>query len=191
MCSRLLAGLGLGTALFFWQFSAIISNKYRFPMHRFISIRIYLIIFAIFVLIVSVLPSMVMAQKTDVLTLRNGDVITGEINSLDHGRLEFSTPRMGTIQVEWQEIARISSDKVFQVELISLDLIVVKLGISKEDGMVRVTQNGVERTYAMSQITEMTRLKSTFFSRLKATVQFGANIVKANDERIFNFDGSL
>lgn len=191
MCSRLLAGLGPGTALFFWQFSAIISNKYRFPMHRFISIRIYLIIFAIFVLIVSVLPSMVMAQKTDVLTLRNGDVITGEINSLDHGRLEFSTPRMGTIQVEWQEIARISSDKVFQVELISLDLIVVKLGISKEDGMVRVTQNGVERTYAMSQITEMTRLKSTFFSRLKATVQFGANIVKANDERTFNFDGSL
>ena len=136
-------------------------------------------------------PSNSIAQKTDILTLRNGDVITGEIKSLNRNKLEFSTPRMSTVYIEWQEIARINSSKVFQVELITLDLIVVTLGVSEEDGVLQVTQDGVKRTYAMSEITEMTRLKGTFFSRLKATVQLGGNVVKANDERTYNFDGSL
>jgi len=135
--------------------------------------------------------SIATAQKTDILTLLNGDVITGEIKSLNRGKLEFSTPRMSTVYIEWQEIARIQSDKVFQIELLSLDLIVVQLGNSDEDGVLRVTLNGVDRTYPMSQITEMTRLKNSFISRLKATVQLGLNVVKANDERTFNFDGSL
>ena len=81
-------------------------------------------------------PSNSIAQKTDILTLRNGDVITGEIKGLNRNKLEFSTPRMSTVYIEWQEIARINSDKVFQVELITLDLIVVTLGVSEEDGVL-------------------------------------------------------
>jgi hypothetical protein len=43
-------------------------------------------------------------RKTDVVTLYNGDRITGEVKSLNAGILRFSTDAMGTLRVEWQEI---------------------------------------------------------------------------------------
>ena len=48
--------------------------------------------------------------KTDVVTLGNGDRITGEIIELLAGRLEFKTDDVGTIEIEWVKIVRIEAD---------------------------------------------------------------------------------
>ena len=40
-----------------------------------------------------------LAAKTDVVTLKNGDRITGEVKRLDRGRLRYSTDDMGTIYI--------------------------------------------------------------------------------------------
>src|SRR6187402_1924010 len=56
------------------------------------------------------------AQKTDVITLANGDRITGEIISLSKGRLELKTDDVGTINIEWDNIVIISSPRFFEVE---------------------------------------------------------------------------
>ena len=45
--------------------------------------------------------------RTDVVTLLNGDRITGEIVELNRGRLELKTDDAGTIEIEWDNIARI------------------------------------------------------------------------------------
>ncbi|HVH57665.1 MAG TPA: hypothetical protein VM791_15485, partial [Vicinamibacterales bacterium] len=37
--------------------------------------------------------------RTDVVTLPNGDRITGEINELERGRLEFKTDDAGTLML--------------------------------------------------------------------------------------------
>jgi len=39
------------------------------------------------------------SKKTDVIVLVNGDRLTGEIKSLDRGKLTFSTNDMGTIRI--------------------------------------------------------------------------------------------
>ena len=57
------------------------------------------------------------AQKTDVVTLQNGDRITGEIKRLDRGRLEYSTDDMGTLNIEWEEIDVLTSGLTYEVEL--------------------------------------------------------------------------
>ena len=43
------------------------------------------------------------AQKTDSITMINGDVITGELKELYRGLLKYSTDSMGTIYIEWLE----------------------------------------------------------------------------------------
>ena len=43
--------------------------------------------------------------RTDVVTLPNGDRITGEIKRLERGRLEFKTDDAGTLYLEWDKIA--------------------------------------------------------------------------------------
>src|SRR5512138_168466 len=72
--------------------------------------------------LVSVLAIVLMASaspwgqaKTDVVTLANGDRITGEIASVSHGRLELKTDDAGTIDIEWEKIARAESTRQFEI----------------------------------------------------------------------------
>ena len=57
------------------------------------------------------------AEKTDVVRLKNGDRVTGEVKSLDRGILEFSTDHMGTVYIEWSDIQEIVSATGQAVEL--------------------------------------------------------------------------
>ncbi len=56
------------------------------------------------------------APKTDVVTLVNGDRITGEIKGLEHNQLRFSTDHLGTIYVEWDKIEQLVSDQYLLLE---------------------------------------------------------------------------
>ena len=42
--------------------------------------------------------------RTDVVTLANGDRITGEVVRLERGRLEFKTDDAGTLYLEWDKL---------------------------------------------------------------------------------------
>lgn len=63
-----------------------------------------------------VLPMAVQA-KTDTVVFANGDSLTGEVKSLSRGRLSFKTDATGTINIEWQYVARLITDHNIQVEL--------------------------------------------------------------------------
>lgn len=56
------------------------------------------------------------APKTDVVTLSNGDRITGEIKKLERGLLVLKTDALGTVEIEWPEIVRIESGQLLEIE---------------------------------------------------------------------------
>ena len=62
------------------------------------------------------------AEKTDILLLKNGDRVTGEIDDLEGGLLIYKTDNMGTLNVEWEDIDQLTSKNFFRVELKSGDL---------------------------------------------------------------------
>ena len=47
--------------------------------------------------------------KTDIVVMSNGDRITGEVKSLSRGLLQYSTNAMGTLQIQWDSIASVTS----------------------------------------------------------------------------------
>ena len=53
----------------------------------------------LFLLLLMPVCQAVAAPKTDVVVLKNGDKITGEVKTLERGRLEFSTDSMGTVYI--------------------------------------------------------------------------------------------
>ena len=59
------------------------------------------------------------AQKTDVIVLRNGDRITGEIKGLVRGKLEVSTDNLSTVLITWVEVVELRTKRMFVVELIT------------------------------------------------------------------------
>ena len=50
-----------------------------------------------------------LAVRTDVIVLRNGDHITGEVRELQSGRLRYKTDDMGTLYIEWLKVDELSS----------------------------------------------------------------------------------
>ena len=53
--------------------------------------------------------------RTDVVTLANGDRITGEIVRLERGRLEFKTDDAGTLYLEWDKLSSLVSTRLVEV----------------------------------------------------------------------------
>ena len=56
-----------------------------------------------------------LAQKTDVIVLKNGDHITGEIKELTHSKLRLSTHSLSTVYIKWQDIRDITREKTFEI----------------------------------------------------------------------------
>ena len=53
---------------------------------------------------VLILAAPAFAERTDELVLLNGNIITGEVKSLQQGKLKFKTDNAGTIYVEWEYV---------------------------------------------------------------------------------------
>lgn len=61
--------------------------------------------------------SAVAHPKTDSVTLYNGDRLTGEIQSLRGGLLALGTDALGTVKIQWKDIASIESRFYYEVRL--------------------------------------------------------------------------
>jgi hypothetical protein len=119
------------------------------------------------------------AQKTDVVILRNGNEITGEIKKLDKGKLEYSTDDMGRINIEWDKIFHLTSNHYFEVEQQSGAKHFGQLRRTDEPGeLVVVLTRPV--TLPMSSVVSITPVEATFWQRLSGRVDVGFNFTKAN-----------
>ena len=57
------------------------------------------------------------AERTDVVILKNGDHLTGEVKKLERGRLKLKTDSMGTVYIEWDKIFQITAAETFEARL--------------------------------------------------------------------------
>lgn len=55
-------------------------------------------------------------ERTDIITLKNGDRITGEVRKLDLGVVTVQTDAMGTVTIEWDQVKNLKSTQLFEVE---------------------------------------------------------------------------
>ena len=112
------------------------------------------------------------AQKTDVVTLLNGDKITGEIKNLDRGVLEFSTDDAGTIDIEWDKVGTIEAKRSFEVETSDGRRMLGTLGPPMQRTLSVGTVDGVV-ALPMVEVTRITPIGRTFWAKLDGTVDAG------------------
>ena len=128
-----------------------------------------------------------LAQKTDKITLVNGDRLTCEIKELARGLLRVKTDSAGTIYLEWLDIATIQSEKYFSVETASGVLAFGTLGTSKDQASLEVTY--AERTVGLKKnaVVIITRVRDSFWKRLEGSIGLGFSVKKANEDVQLNF----
>ena len=136
------------------------------------------ILFILFFSLLSTFTSF--AQKTDIVTLLNGDKITGEIKSLQTGLLNFKTDNMGTINIEWIKIDKIWTDKIFEIELVDGRTYYGSIEPGSIEGTLLVNRDSTDVRLFMKYIVKITRIKESFWDILSGYVQLGFSFTKAS-----------
>ena len=130
------------------------------------------------------------AQKTDILLLYRGDSITGEVKELNRGKLSYKTDDMGTLSIEWDKIAHLTSNNYFDVENRRGVRYFGRLAASEEPGQLLVILTDTVRV-RMIEIVAISRIQASFWSRLDGYVDLGFDFQKAKNNRQLNGSGEV
>lgn len=126
------------------------------------------------------------AAKTDIVYLKNGDRVTGEVKTLDRGRLEFSTDHMGTVYIEWEDIAEVTSDTGQAVELTNGQRFYGPLAKGASEDMVAVDTDAGNVGVNILDIVSMYPVEASFWDRLDISASLGFSWDKGSDVGKYN-----
>jgi len=121
------------------------------------------------------------AAKTDVVIFVNGDRLTGEVKSLERGKLRFKTAATDTISIEWDDVAHLTSNQNIQVETEEGERFLGQLlGNSSTQQIIVGTASGGE-TLEMADVVFMTPIEEKGIERFDGEVTAGYNFAKASE----------
>ena len=134
-----------------------------------------------------------LAQKTDVIFLKNGDRVTGEIEELDRGLLQLSTTAFGKIQVNWVDIERMESDKHLQVEKGRGDRYLGSVTRDTRPGVLALIQSGQPVQIDLGEVVRLEPIKTTerLWSRLEKRLNIGFTHTQASEVTQWNINATL
>jgi hypothetical protein len=125
--------------------------------------------------------SNVQAAKNDVVTLKNGDRLTGEVKSLDRGELSLSTDHLGTVSIEWDYVAFISIEEDIQVETQSGKRYFGHVIAAPEEHKVLVETDNGPQLLDGNRVIAMNPIDEGGFRSMDLSVAFGYNFTKASN----------
>jgi hypothetical protein len=117
--------------------------------------------------------------KTDIVTLRNGDRITGEIKRLSRGRLELKTDDVGDIAIEWDKITAVEAMRLFDVFMSDGRRLYGTLG-HRVDRFVQVSGAGTDLSLAMADISGITPIGASFWAKLDGSIEAGFTYTRSS-----------
>jgi hypothetical protein len=117
--------------------------------------------------------------KTDVVTLANGDRITGEIERVTRGRLEFSTDDIGTLYLEWDKLVSLVANRVVEVLISDGRRYLGTLAKAPDRTLAVVESTGVVNV-PMTDVTLMTPIGKSFWSKLDGSFDVGFSYTKSS-----------
>ena len=127
------------------------------------------------------LASAAIAEKTDVVVLQSGDRITGEIRRLERAVLRFKTDHMGTLQIEWPEVATITGEAEHEVELSSGERYFGPLLEPDEPGQLRIRTETGDQVVDHDDVIRIHPIEARRLARFDGSLDVGFSYAKAND----------
>ncbi len=136
------------------------------------------------------LPAPGLAQKTDTVTVRNGNLMVGEMKGLKRGKLEFKTDAMSTVYVKWPRVITVTTDKVFEIELVDGRVYFGTLTAGTQDSVVIKTDSD-SVTVSTQSVVDLQRIKASFWAALDGNVDLGINFTQQNSKTDMNLSGEV
>lgn len=127
-----------------------------------------------------------LAAKTDVVVLKNGDHLTGEVQQLERGRLQLKTDDMGTVEIEWDKVASVAAAAPFDVEDLRGRRYMGSLAAGPGAGQMQIAWTGTTETIDLWLVVRIRRLNKSFWRRLDGSLDVGASYTSASS--LFKLD---
>ena len=125
-------------------------------------------------------------DKTDVVMLRNGDRLSGDIVSLEFGILTLKTDNMSTLSIEWPAVRSVASKFAFAIE---------RRDGSKYDGIITTSEDGADLLVEsatgtvripMAEVERMSRFSPQFWDRINGGLSVGFSYTKSSSIQVSN-----
>jgi len=129
------------------------------------------------------------SKRTDVVVLKNGDRITGEVKELQLGMLKFKTDSIDTIYIQWEDIVYLTSKQTFQVESTVGEFYFGTISQGEAPGSVKVKLGESEIELDGDEVVRIVPIKKTFWGRVDGKLNLGITYTQASQVATFTFDG--
>jgi hypothetical protein len=131
------------------------------------------------------------APKVDVVVLRNGSRVIGELKSMSHSRIELSTDDMGTLQIEWDNVAQLTAPEFFEVEDMHGGLHFGSLKPGPGEGTLEVEADWGNDVLKLAEVASIELVKRGFWAGFRGSVDLGASYTSASELLQIQADGDL
>ncbi|MEZ5462899.1 DUF481 domain-containing protein [Dokdonella sp.] len=135
------------------------------------------------------------APKTDIVILKNGDRLTGEIKKLEYGVLTLSTDSIGTVSIEWPSVARVQTNQLLEVERSDGSRQygqVPKLGESGVLALAEPAENDSIDDLPLESVVHMVPIsQGSWLDRVDANVSLGVSASSANQDRQYTVNANV
>jgi putative salt-induced outer membrane protein YdiY len=129
---------------------------------------------------IALLPAAARAADTDTVLLRNGDRISGEVKSLDKGRLQLSTNSLSTVYVEWDKVVSLEAVGTYEIETGDGGRFVGRPGPAAPGKMGLALPDGRTLILDIPAVVRMRRIKDVWWRRLSGAISLGASYTKSS-----------
>jgi hypothetical protein len=104
--------------------------------------------------------------KTDLITVTNGDQITGAVNSMSAGKLSVSTSYAGTVNIKWREIKQIESRYLYEIRLDDGERVYGRFTTNDAENQLTLRVSGKERLVQIDDIVEVRSIEEALEDKL-------------------------
>jgi putative salt-induced outer membrane protein YdiY len=144
--------------------------------------------------VLAYLPCSATVKRHDVVIMKNGDRLTGEVKKLENGVLYVSTDYFsGSIGVDWMQVQKVESTADFQVVLKDGERSAGKIqkvspDEADKDFSVRTPTSEVHA--AAPDVVTIQTQKQSFWRQLTGAVDFGVDFTSGNSQTSVSSDAS-
>jgi hypothetical protein len=104
--------------------------------------------------------------KTDLITVTNGDQITGAVNAMSAGKLSVSTSYAGTVNIKWREIEQIESRYLYEIRLDDGERIYGRFTTNTTENQLTLRVSGKDRQVDIDDIVEVRSIEEELADKL-------------------------
>jgi hypothetical protein len=132
------------------------------------------------------------AARTDVIVIRNGDHVTGEVVQMQQGKLQVKTDDAGTLSIKWDKVTSVTTAAAYDVTMRDSRRLLGRLRPGSADSLELVAADGSVTSIAMADIVWFAAIRTRFFARIDGSFDLGANYTKSSGvaNLSFGFDAT-